>query len=268
MEIVQTSEEINQINTALGHCSQLKTHITGALLHIQRLNAKYNETDYMAVIRNMESYRSNLSSTPYERKNRRGNDLNSMDLNNENICITPVKTIKRANIRRRIIQSKKFMNASTDQLNITSNSTNGDDESTPKRSMHELKRNNNTITVRTLKVQRNIESILTHLQVMQKQQNRNKRHLLERSLYQNCCNTSCDSPGQLGHAHCLESSFNSVNSSNYSNDSMLTPTKKRWTIYDQQQATLQKVQRFYATPLEKMHKRLINLNASLVSSIC
>lgn len=265
MEIVQSSEEVNQINTALSHCTQLKTHLTGALLHIQRLNAKYNEVDYMSVIRNFESYRSSSSatSTPYNRKKRPGTvDCSMDDISQQS---TPVKSNKKANIRRRIVQLK---NESQFDNSTLSNTTDDDDESTPKRSMRELKRNNNTITVRTIKVQRNIEAILTHLQVMQKMQQRSQRHHLEQSLYQNCCNTSTGSPGHLGHKNCLDHSFNSMNSSSCMdhssiNNSPVTPVK-RWTVRDQQQHALRKVQRFYATPLERMHKRLINLNASLI----
>lgn len=293
MEIVQSSEELNQINAALTHCSQVKSQLNGALLHIQRIKAKYNETDYMAVIRNLEAFRNQNSSTPSTPQR---SSKHCMDLSSQS---TPVHSKKKSNIRRCIIKSKKKTLGSTPkQLELShlydcsslslSNMDDCDgmgddyDESTPKRSMRDLKRNNNTITVRTLKVQRNIESILTHLQVMQKVQKRNQRQMLEQSIYQYCCNASCGSPGHLGHSSCMEHSLNELISMNNSIDSTFNnsfhgngnrtngnpstpiPSINRRSVYDHQQHTLQKVQRFYATPLERMHKRLMHLNASLI----
>lgn len=292
MEIVQSSEELTQINAALTHCSQVKSQLNGALLHIQRLNAKYNETDYMAVIRNLEAFRNGNSSAPSTPQRLRKNHLDhSTDRHSSQS--TPVHSKKKSNIRRCIIKSKKKTLTSTPkQLELShlydcsslslSNTDDDYDDSTPKRSMRDLKRNNNTITVRTLKVHRNIESILTHLQVMQKIQKRNHRQMLEQSIYQYCCNASCGSPGHLGHSSCMEHSLSEFHSMNNSIDSTLynssysnvnrtngnpptpIPSTKRRSIYDYQQYTLQKVQRFYATPLERMHKRLMHLNASLI----
>lgn len=300
MEIVQSSEELNQINAALTHCSKVKSQLNGALLHIQRLNAKYNETDYMAVIRNLEAFRKQNSSTPStpQRSNKIRLDHSTDHRSSQS---TPVHSKKKLNIRRCIIKSKKKTLTSTPkQLELShlydcsslslshTDDCDGDDDhndcnqSTPKRSMRDLKRNNNTITVRTLKVQRNIESILTHLQVMQKIQKQNQRQMLEQSIYQYCCNASCGSPGHLGHSSCIEHSLNDLcsvnnsidstfNNSSYGNDNRSNgnphtpiPSIKRRSAYDHQQHTLQKVQRFYATPLERMHKRLMHLNASLI----
>lgn len=305
MEIVQSSEELNQINAALTYCSQVKSRLNGALLHIRRLNAKYNDTDYMAVIRNVEAFRNQNNSAPSTPQQSHKNRLHhSTDrLSSQS---TPVHSKKNSNIRRCIISKSKrktftstpkqlelshMYDCSSPSLLSNANDCDGDGngngdgymESTPKRSMRDLKRNNNTITVRTLKVQRNIESILTHLQVMQKIQKRNQRQMLEQSIYQNCYNASCGSPGHLGHSSCMENSLNeliSINNSgnnstfnnssygncNRTNDNPPTPKPsiKRRSVYDYQQHTLQNVQRFYATPLERMHKRLMHLNASLI----
>lgn len=296
MEIVQASEELNQINVALTHCSQVKSQLNGALLHIQRLNAKYNDTDYMAVIRNLEAFKNKNGSTPStpQRSQKQRLDHSTDHLSSQS---TPVHSKKKLNIRRCIIKSKKKTLTSTpkqlelshlyDYSSLSLSNTDecdGDgDESTPKRSIRDLKRNNNTITVRTLKVQRNIESILTHLQVMQKIQKRNQRQMLEQSIYQDCCNASCGSPGHLGHSSCMEdnlnefismnnsidstfdnSSYGNGNHTNGNNSPIPISSTKRRSVYDHQQHTLQKVQRFYATPLERMHKRLMHLNASLI----
>ena len=144
------------------------------------------------------------------------------------------------------------------------------DVDTPKRSIREMKTNNNTISVRTIKVHRNIEAILTQLQVLQRSQKKRQRQQMEQSLYQSCCNSSIGSPGLLGHSRCMDASSSfitacgSIESLNNHSGAYYTPNKI--SRHDEGQKTLDRVQRFYATPLQRMHKRLIHLNASLIST--
>lgn len=260
---MQLSEEVNQINSALIHCTQLKTQLQGTLLHIQNLNSKYNQIDYMAVIHNLENYRtkSSLKSSPYPKIHRKcDNDRNFQNS-------TPVR---RSALSRRIElnsstpKQSKILSLMDDSLN--SCQSNFD---TPKRSVREMKKNSSTISVRTIKVQRNIEAIITQLQVLQRSQKKQQRLQMEQSLYQSCCNSSIASPGHLGHSCCIDSSLGSSfatafsnNDSPHKHNTYQTPNKNN--RYDESQKTLERVERFYATPLQRMHKRLTHLNASLV----
>lgn len=276
---MQSSEEVSQINSALIHCNQLKTQLQGTLLHIQRLNTKYNQTDYMAVIHNLENYRRNsslTSSSPYPKMRPRDQSMHNESGGNDNSfsSSTPVK--RRPNLIRRM----QMANSSTPKRSYISSLAMDDsmdscpsDVDTPKRSVREVKTKNNTISVRTIKVQRNIEAIITQLQVLQRSQKKRQRQQMEQSLYQSCCNSSIGSPGLLGHSRCMDSS-------QYSNSSFVTAfgstdsihnhsayhTPNKIGRYNEEQKTLDRVQRFYATPLQRMHKRLIHLNASLVST--
>lgn len=276
------SEELSKINTALGHCIQLKSQLSGALVHIQRLNAKYNQIDYMETIRNLDAY--------YGRSMSCDDSFNSsftIETNSSmEICGTPVNNNRKNAIFRRIVASKKLTLASPltpdkQSAPITPISFTSTPSSTPKRTVREVKRNNNTISVRTIKVQRNIEAIISKLRVMQKSHQRNNSKMLERSLYQTCNNSMNQSPGKLGHTDCMEHSFcnRSANISNTSihdrrRSGMSTPksnnalnetfTVKRSINFNEPQRILQRVQQTYATPLKQMHKRLMHLNASLV----
>lgn len=276
---MQSSEEVSQINSALSHCSQLKRQLQGTLLHIQQLSTKYNQTDYMAVIHNLENYRKSSSSltsstSPYPKKirqrdqsvhNESGFDDDSFGIND-----TPMK--RRPNSFRRMQMANnstpKRSRVSTLMMDASMDSCPSDVD-TPKRSMREMKTNNNTISVRTIKVHRNIEAILTHLQVLQRSEKKRQRQLMEQSLYQNCCNSSIGSPGLLGHSRCMDASSSLIAAcgsieSLHNHSGAHTPNKT--SRRDEGQKTLDRVQRFYATPLQRMHKRLIHLNASLVST--
>lgn len=262
---MQTSEEVCQINSALIHCTQLKTQLQGTLLHIQRLNTQYNQTDYMAVIRNMENYRKSTVS-PYPKVRQRDQSAGE---SNSHQCSTPAKRPTMFRRRQLNVTSTPNQCAQLDKTFDLSHS----DLDTPKRSVREMKNSNNTINVRTIKVQRNIEAIIAQLQVLQKSHKKRHQHHLEQSLFQNCSNTSIGSPGQLGHMHCLEHRIASLGSSFGSNDSLHnhsgsnTPKNhKRALQSNEDQKTLDRVKRFYATPLQRMHKRLTHLNASLVST--
>lgn len=264
---MQLSEEVNQINSALIHCTQLKTQLQGTLLHIQNLNSKYNQIDYMAVIHNLENYRtkSSLKSSPYPKKCSRDQSIHRIDRNFQSS--TPV--------RRTSLNRRMKLNSSTPKqskilsiLDDTLDSCQSDFD-TPKRSVRDMKKNSNTISVRTIKVQRNIEAIITQLQVLQRSQKKHQRQQMEQSLYQSCCNSSIVSPGHLGHSCCIDSSmgataFSNNDSSHKHNNTYQTPNKNQ--RYDESQKTLERVERFYATPLQRMHKRLTYLNASLVST--
>lgn len=274
-----SSEEISQINSALTHCAQLKSQLNSTLLHIQRLDAKYNQTDYMAVIRNLDNYRrgSTITSSPYPNpKQQRQRDHSNDESNSFRSTSTPVK-------RQTMFRRKQFNDnlTSTPKKSRTSQSMMADsfemcqsDFDTPKRTVREMKKDTNTISVRTIKVQRNIEAIITHLEVMQRSHKKRQLQQMEQSLYQSC-NSSFGSPGSMHNKSSMGQSFSSFDSSFGCNNSVFntsgyqTPKQSKLTRsikYDQDQRTLEKLQRFYATPLQRMHKRLTHLNASLVST--
>lgn len=278
---MQSSEEVYQINSALTHCSQLKTQLHSTLLHIQHLNSKYNQTDYMAVIRNMENYgrtprmtttkksSSSSSSSPYPMVRQRDHSVDSCDRVHSS---TPVR---RPTKFRRLQSSTNTLTSTPKHYKFSHfddsfDSCQSNDCDTPRRSVREMKKNNNTISVRTIKVQREIEAIITHLNVMQKSHKKRQRQQLEQSLYQSCCNSSIASPGLLGHSHCMDQSFVTACGSTdslHDHSHCHTPNRFNRSIQqDKDQRTLEQVQRFYATPLQRMHKRLIHLNASLVST--
>lgn len=268
---MQSSEEVSQINSALTHCIQLKTQLNSTLLHIQRLNSKYNQTDYMAVIRNLDNYRrsSGITSSPYQKMRPRDHSVDEYDSNNSSS--TPVKRSKmfrRINGNSALTSTPKHSKLSLLADSFDSNHTDFD---TPKRSVREMKSKTNEISVCKIKVQRNIEAIITHLQVMQKSHMKRRQQQLEQSLYQSCCNTSLGSPGYLSRTQRSEQSNCSFTTAFGSTDSLHTsyhtPRKFNATMqHDQDKRTLERVQRFYATPLQRMHKRLIHLNASLIST--
>lgn len=279
------SEELSQINSALTHCTQLKTQLNSTLLHIQRLNAKYNQTDYMAVIRNLDNYRrsSSITTSPYPKQRQRDDRSNDESNNSYRSTSTSVKRpsmFRRKQFNNTLTSTPKSHRKATPNQAQTSHLMDesfemcqSDFNDTPKRTVREMKENSNTISVRTIKVQRNIEAIITHLEVMQRSHKKRKIQQMEQSLYQSCSNSSFGSPGHVGHTHCMDQSFSSVGSSFGGNDSVFstssyhTPTKHVRSIqYDRDQRTLEKLQRFYATPLQRMHKRLAHLNASLVSA--
>lgn len=268
---MQSSEELSQINSALTHCTQLKTQLHSTLLHIQHLNSKYNHTDYMAVIRNLENYRR--TSSPYPKLRPRDQSTDGCDFE-ENYTSTPMK---RSKLFRRINGNGTHTSTPRhSKLSQLADSFESTDFDTPKRSVREMKNKTNTISVCKIKVQRNIEAIITHLQVMQKSHLKRHQQQLEQSLYQSCSNLSVGSPGYIGHTRCMDVSNSSYrtaingsidslhNNSNYHTPGKFntSSTKQR----DEGKRTLDRVQRFYATPLQRMHKRLIHLNASLITT--
>lgn len=276
---MQSSEEVSQINSALSHCNQLKRQLQGTILHIQKLSTKYNQTDYMAVIHNLENYRKSSSLTssasPYPKKIRQ----RDQSIHNESGFDDDSFGINHSPVKRRPSQFRRMQmaNNSTPKRSRVSSLMMDDsmdscpsDVDTPKRSMREMKTNNNTISVRTIKVHRNIEAILTQLQVLQRSEKKRQRQQMEQSLYQSCCNSSIGSPGLMGHSRCMDASSSfitacgSIESLNNHSGAYYTP--KKIGRHDDGQKTLDRVQRFYATPLQRMHKRLIHLNASLVST--
>lgn len=277
---MQSSEEVSQINSALSYCTQLKTQLRGTLLHIQHLNSKYNQTDYMAVIRNLENYRSraNVASSPYPQMRHHGDQ--SVEKKDYARSGTPVKRPKMA----RRLQTTNSLTSTpkhprVSRLADSFDSSGQSDFDTPKRSVRDMKKNGNNISVRTIKVQRNIEAIITHLQVIQRNHLKRRQQQLEQSLYQDSPNSSFgfgsfesnQSPGHFNHTRCMEQSFSSFGSEFGSNDSLLssclTPNKFNVSMqHNEDKRTLERVQRFYATPLQRMHKRLQFLNASLITT--
>lgn len=253
---MESFEEIRQVNAALSHCSELKTQLNSALIYIQRLNAKYNQTDYNAVIRNLENYRSrNQLASPYSKPSPRNDHSIEQNMGN---CSTPVKSSERATKRRLKLKTSTPNRSAITPIETTPKFIDG---STPKRSMRELKENNNKVTINTIKVQRDIESIITKLQVVQREQLRMQRLKMEQSIYQ----SSANSLSSIFDQSFSNSSFTSNCSyqSHYHN----TPTSNsRRSIGDESTRVLQRLQHQYATPLKNMHRRLTHLNASLIST--
>lgn len=363
---MQSSEEVNQINSALTHCTQLRTQLRGTLLYIQRLNSKYAHTDYMAVVRNLDNYRrqqqqqqqsstSSAANSPYPKVRPRHNQHRSIDVNNKIgddsnnsssnknttngniISSTPVKRSSKM-IRRRLVGRQQQQQPQGEEENGINNVTftstpkrtkfaqlddafefgsggyrsDINENGTPKRSVREMANQSNTISVCKIKVQRDIEATITHLQVMQKQQLKRRQQQLEQSLYQSCCSSNLSSfgsaaslaaavaaasprqfparPQQQQQQHLLSNNSRYMEHSNASsygtaydsiNNSMINSSSKFYTPppppsssskfnrstsmqFDEGKRTLERVERCYVTPLQRMHKRLIHLNASLV----
>lgn len=280
---MQSSEEVSQINSALSCCTQLKTQLRGTLLHIQHLNSKYNQTDYMAVIRNLEKYasRANVaaSSSPYPKMRQHDQSVEKSDgqVHSSTPKVKRPKMARRLQINNTLTSTPKHPRIT--QLADSFDSSDQSDFDTPKRSVREMKQSCNNISVRTIKVQRNIEAIITHLQIMQRNHLKRRQRQMERSLYQDSPNSSCgiesfesyQSPRHSSHRRCMEQSFISFGSafeSNYSSSSSYhTPNKFNASMqHNEDKRTLERMQRFYATPLQRMHKRLIHLNASLITT--
>lgn len=286
--IMQSSEELVQINSALTHCAQLKTQLQSTILHIRSLNSKYNQTDYMAVIRNLDNYqRRSLSSiSPYPKQRRRDSSVDDdyeydpcYDGNrSSHSTSTPVKrpnTFRRCQDNGRFTSTPKRLKLT--QLADKFDCSQSDLDYTPKRSMRELKNESNTIFVRQIKLHREIEAVLTHIQVVSKDQLKRQKQELERSLYQSICSSpSFASPGSPAHFRCMQQSFGSgskrssfyttANESIFNYTNYHTPKLNASRRLDADKRALERVQRSYATPLLRMQKRLTILNASLVSS--
>lgn len=336
---MQSSEEVNQINSALAHCTQLRTQIRGTLLYVQRLSSKYAHTDYMAVVRNLDNYRrqqqqqqkqkqSNASvavNSPYPkvrpcRSSAVNNEIGSSSSNAQIISSTPVKRSSKMT-RRRLVGRQELENGINNATSTPKRTKfaqladafgfggNDDEVGTPKRSVREMANQSNTISVCKIKVQRDIEATITHLQVMQKQQLKRRQLQLEQSLYQSCCSsggggnlsafgstaslsaaTPAASPRPFtprqhqqplhlwSNSRCMDQSnassygtaYDTINNTmNNSSSRFFTPPQSKLNRsstmqFDEGKRTLERVERCYVTPLQRMHKRLIHLNASLV----
>lgn len=253
---MESFEELKQMNTALSHCSELKTQLNSTLKYIQRLNAKYNQTDYNAVIRNWENYRSrNQLASPYPKLSSRNDSSIEQIMENTMNYGTPVKSSERSIKRRMKLKTSTPNKSKIASIEIATKLFDG---STPKRSMRELKENNNKVTISAIKVQRDIESLITKLQVVQREQFRMQKLKMEQSIYQSSANSSSGIFDQSF----SNSSFalNCSYQSNYHN----TSSNSSRLICDEPTRVLQKLQHQYATPLRNMHRRLSHLNASLI----
>lgn len=242
------SEEISKLNKALKCCGILKENLHGSIKHIQHLNEKYNKTDYLEQLNLLEQTRRSIMSnrSPCIKLNYANKTKAS---SSPPLLSSPVLTI--SSVTKRLSSSSpshrqlkptasaQSVRSSTAQL-IAKKSTNKNrilhETASPikrihmKRSMHETRQNNNTIMVRTLKVHRNIETILTHLTVLQRRHHKNYVTMLEQSLYQEC-NNSFDSPGKLGHFHCFNTSgsINDCHNTSTSGGNSLRNIRKRET---------------------------------------
>lgn len=218
------SEEISKLNKALKHCGVLKEHLRGSLVHLQELNEKYNKIDYQEHINLLEQTRRNIMSnySPCTKAIKSGKTRASvLSLSSpvlQKSSITKRISLSSPSTEYQSTPSKQSVRSSLLQP-VTKTPTNSKrdrfahETAMPikrthiKRSAYELRQNNNTVMVRTLKIHRNIETILTHLSVLQRRHHKHYVTMLEQSLYQDC-NNSFDSPGKLGHFHCFNTSGN------------------------------------------------------------
>lgn len=255
------SEELLTLDKALQYCDDLKNQLSDAIGHIGELNKRYNCIDYMENIRMLEKSQAELS--PY------------IDHLHTQLTLSP------QSMSPFVLASPSLLHPYRHRLLIAKH-----DSSTPKltskirralelspiqkptavngkRSVQDIKHNNNTIAVRALKVQRNIETMLNHLKVLQKIHQRNHVIALEQSLYQSCSNSMCgaSSPGKLGHTHCADQNW-SIGSgggdysfgSNRSFNTTPTMTPKK------------KQSQPYMTPLRKIQMQAIAPHAVLLRS--
>lgn len=222
------SEETLKLNKALTYCLQLKSEINDTIGHIRQLSKKYDQIDYMIGFRELEQ--SYTLSSPCRK-------------------LTPIKY---KTIRKKLIATST-PKTSTPILSGKSRIAIDLSQIKRKRAPREIKQNNNKIIVHMLKVQRNIESIINKMKVLQKIQHKQHTIALEQSLYQSCNNSSCYSPGKLGHSQCSldHLTFNDNFGGQYLNNSQQkshrTPIKE--TIY--------------LTPLRQIQKRAVKIHLRL-----
>lgn len=262
------SEELLTLDIALQYCDELKTQLSDAIGHIAELNKRYNYIDYMENIRMLEKSRAELS--PYidhlhSQLSLSPNSLSpfvlasSSPVNHHHHqystklrCSTPIVSAKICRALDLSPIHKPTNNTNEGDPTHFSTTTN----SSAKRSVQDIKQNNNTIAVRALKVQRNIETMLNHLKVLQKIHQRNHVIALEQSLYQSCNHSLCGaaSPGKLGHTHCDSRNW-SINDTSYNSFNIstnMTPKKKQ--------------SHPYMTPLRKIQMQAIASHAVLLRS--
>lgn len=233
------SEEITKLNKALSYCAKLRTELRDAIGHIHRLSDKYSQIDYMEGIRVLENSYSVLSPHASLAKRRAPSSFKATS--------TPNRSMPNTSTPKMSAKVRVALQFPAASKKSTSNA---------KRAPQEMKRNNNKIVVRMIKVQRNIESIITKLKAVQKVQQRNHAIALEQSLYQSCNNSACDSPGKLGHSQCFADHFaisDSFGGHNHNNSSCHISRHHRTPSKDGA----------YLTPLHQIHKRAIAINVRL-----
>lgn len=267
-----------RLDTALKFCDELKTQLSDAIGHIEQLNKRYNHIDYMENIRVLEKSRAELSpyidhlhsqlslsptslspfvlassssssSTPVVHRHRQRHHTTTtttittkFDSSTPKVAAKICRALELSPIQKPNTLEKSAVGSN---LNIS-----------VKRSVQDINQNNNTIAVRALKVQRNIETVLNHLKVLQRIHQRNHVIALEQSLYQSCNSSMCgtSSPGKLGHTHCHGGQYWSLNDSSVDsfNASIKTPKKKQ--------------SHPYMTPLRKIQSQLLVSHAVLLRS--
>lgn len=276
-------EEVKRMNVALRHCAQLKTQLNDALAHVQQLDAKYNQTDYSAILRQIEnnvrsvktpalvtSVRSksrNRIASPYQTQRSLRQDKPKSKSNESLIMaaaavVTPIKS---TNPTPSDDDTPKMRPSGLyrphplviTRSNASSNQSLPDMEmfDTPPRSLRVLRAESNRVKVDAIKVQRDLESMIMKLQHVQREQLRVHRLMSEQSIYLSSSNSLLNK---------VASSY--LSSPAYDRSKPSTPTSAKRSRFDDSEHVLRKVQVMYGTPLQKMHKRLKNLNAALVKS--
>lgn len=229
------SEETLKLNKALTYCLQLKSELNDTIGHIRKLSKKYDQIDYMEGFREWE--KSYMQLTPTRKPT------------------TPI----RCNIRKKLIATST-PKTSTPILSGKTRIAIDFPNIKRKRAPREIKHNNNKIIVHMLKVQRNIESIINKMKVLQRTQQKNQAIALEQSLYQSCDNSSCYSPGKLGHSQCSldHLTFNdSFGGQHHNRSSNFSPKHKQHLHRTPVKEAV------YLTPLRQIQKRAVKIHLRL-----
>lgn len=268
------SVEVRRMDDALRHCDEVKDHIGRMLQHVHRLEERYNQTDYSAILRDIENNmrqtrsrsdrsKSRTRSTEPYQKQRPRHQSTDRPTPAAVLVATPTKHIDVATPSKQIVGTplmrstpldKKPRRALCRSASSSSQSLAGDD--TPLRSMRMMREENNRVRVDAIKLQRELDSMAMKLRCMERERLRVQRVMAENSLYQN----STDSLLLQ-----LESSY-LVQSPKPEPSMGSTPTAAKRTRLDEPNLTLRRIDVLYGTPLQKMHKRLRNVNATAIRS--
>lgn len=265
MFVAMESVEVRRMDDALRHCSEVKTQISQTLKHIHRLEARYNQTDYAAILTDIENnmkqmkQRSDRSKSrtrsvePYQKQRPRHQ---SNDRLAATIITTPTRIFSTP-VKRHVPLEHKPRRAlckSSSSSNQSLFSLDADD--TPLRSMRMMREENNKVRVDAIKLQRELDSMAMKLQYIQRERVRMQRVMAENSIYRSSSNSLLN---QLENSYLLQSP-------KFDQSMCSTPVMSKRSRLDESNHTLRRIDVLYGTPLQKMQKRLRNVNAATIRS--
>lgn len=265
------SVEVRRMDDALHHCDEVKDHIGQLLKHVHRLEERYNQTDYSAILRDIENNmratrsRSDRSKSrtrsiePYQKQRPRHQSTDQLTAAvlatpTKQMVRTPSKQMVGTPLMRSTPLAKKPRRALCRSASSSSQSLAGDD--TPFRSMRMMREENNRVRVDAIKLQRELDSMAMKLRCMERERLRVQRVMAENSLYQNSTDSLLL---QLEISYLLQSP-------KLEQSTCSTPNGAKRTRLDDSNHTLRRIDVLYGTPLQKMHKRLRNVNALAIRS--